>query len=499
MVDATADRESTGIDGLDTVLHGGLIPNRSYLVTGQSGTGKTILGLHFLREGARRDEPALFINLEESVDEIRENAAALDISVDGIEFLDLSPEADIFTEGKQYDVFAAGEVEGPAITDAITERISEVEPTRVFVDPLTHLRDLAPDDYQFRKQANGYMRFVKDFGATVVFTSQATEGSPDDDLQFLADGTIELHRGTVGRSLAVPKLRGSDSEAGRHAVRITDTGMRVFPVMRPERGSQDFDLETISSGVPGIDHLLHGGIERGTVTILSGPTGVGKTTLGAQFMKEAAGRGERSVIYMFEEATQTFLTRTASVNIPTGEMLNRGTLRVQEVEPLEKSPAEFASMVRHEVENAGARIVMIDGIDGYRLSLQGEEDRLERELNSLGRYLKNKGVAVILVDSVEGVIGDFQPTNRGVSYLADNIVFLSYLELSGKLAKAIGVLKKRTSDFERTLRKFEITPHGIVVGEPLGGLRGILSGTPEFIPEPDQPTRADTQGNLPDG
>jgi circadian clock protein KaiC len=256
--------------------------------------------------------------------------------------------------------------------------------------------------------------------------------------------------------------------------------MHVYPVLTPDAHHEKFTPESISSGVPEIDHILHGGIERGTVTILSGPTGVGKTTLGTQFMKEAAGRGERSVIYMFEENKKTLLHRSKSVNIPAETMVERGTLAVEEVEPLDKSPAEFASMVRSEVEQHDTEIVMIDGIDGYRLSLHGAEDDLERELNSLGRYLKNMGVAVILVDSVDSVTGNFKPTNSGLSYLADNIVFLRYLEMQGELQKAIGILKKRTSNFERSLRQFEITQHGITVGEPLSGLRGILSGTPEF-------------------
>jgi len=479
MTDDAEERISSGIDGFDTVLHGGFIPNRAYMVTGRPGTGKTILGLHYLTAG-RADESRLFVNLEESEADIRTNATKLGFDLTGVTFLDLSPESDVFTDGQQYDIFGADEVEGPEVTTTIEERVRECDPDRVFIDPLTQLRNLAPDDYQFRKQINGLTQFFKQHDATVLFTSQATTQAPDDDLQYVSDGTIELAHSDVTRTLSVPKFRGSATESGAHSVRITDNGMHVYPVLTPDAHQQEFTPESISSGVPEIDHILHGGIERGTVTILSGPTGVGKTTLGTQFMKEAAGRGERSVIYMFEENKKTLLHRSKSVNIPAETMVERGTLAVEEVEPLDKSPAEFASMVRTEVEQHDTEIVMIDGIDGYRLSLQGAEDDLERELNSLGRYLKNMGIAVILVDSVDSVTGNFKPTNSGLSYLADNIVFLRYLEMQGELQKAIGILKKRTSNFERSLRQFEITQHGITVGQPLSGLRGILSGTPEF-------------------
>ncbi|WP_135366112.1 ATPase domain-containing protein [Halosimplex halophilum] len=487
MTDAGDERISTGIDGLDRVLHGGLVPQRGYMVTGRPGTGKTILGLHFLTAGD--DGARLFVNLEESEADIRTNAAKLGFDLDDVAFLDLSPGADVFTDGRQYDIFEPDEVEGPTVSESIADRVREVDPDRVFIDPLTQLRNLAPDDYQFRKQVNGLTQFLRQRDATVLFTSQATERAPDDDLEFISDGALKLARDDAGRTLSVPKFRGSDTESGAHSVRITDEGMVVFPVLLPEAHGRTFAAESISSGVPEIDQILHGGIERGTVTILSGPTGVGKTTLGTQFMKEAAGRGERSVIYMFEENTETMIARSKAVNIPAERMVERGTLAVEEVEPLEKSPAEFASMVRAEVEERDAEIVMIDGIDGYRLSLRGDESDLERELNSLGRYLKDMGVAVILVESTNAITGQFQPTNSGLSYLADNIVFLRYLEMEGELRKAIGILKKRTSDFERALREFEITEHGITVGDPLTGLRGILSGTPEFTESRSPPDR----------
>jgi circadian clock protein KaiC len=177
------------------------------------------------------------------------------------------------------------------------------------------------------------------------------------------------------------------------------------------------------------------------------------------------------------------MQRSEAVNIPVAKMRERGTLTVEEVEPLQVSPQEFAQKVRHQVEQEGADIVMIDGIAGYKLGLQGDEDELVTHLHAVNRYLKNMGVSVILIDEVANITGEFQATNVGISYLADNIVFFRHLEIRGEMRKVIGVLKMRTSEFERTLREFEITEHGITVGEPLTQLRGILSGTPEWIDE----------------
>lgn len=479
------DRVATGVRGLDTILNGGLVSERSYLVRGRPGTGKTILGLHYLTQGTAQGETSLFINLEEATADIEQNAAVLGFDVEDVHFLDLSPKSDFFADDQGYDIFESSEVERDPIVEEITERVSALEPDRVFVDPISQLRYLSTDQYQFRKQALSFMRLLGEAGATVLFTTQATEDAPDDDLQFMSDGMIELGYASTGRSISVPKFRGSATRSGDHAVKITDNGLVVYPELAPGDYEQEFVDEPISAGVPEVDELLDGGLDRGTVTVISGPTGVGKSTTGTQFMKEAAGRGERSVMYLFEETEGTFMRRSEAVNIPVAEMRDRGTLNVEEIEALETSPQEFANMVREEVEDKGAEIVMIDGISGYKLALEGEEGELVTHLHSLGRYLKNMGVTVIMVEEIANITGEFQATDVGISYLADNIVFLRHLELQGEMRKVIGVLKMRTSDFERTLREFKITKHGITVGEPLTQLRGILSGTPEWTDGPN--------------
>ncbi|MFD1569343.1 ATPase domain-containing protein [Halorubrum laminariae] len=493
MTPSLSDRLSTGVTGLDEVLSGGLIPERSYMVRGRAGSGKTILSLHFLEAGLDAGETGLFINLEEDVDDLKANAESLGFDTDAIEFLDLSPSADVFTDDQSYEVFAPEEVEREPLTEQIVEGVREIEPDRVVVDPLTQLRFLLSDDYQFRKQVVGFMRFLKEQAATVVFTVQNTDALPTDDLEFITDGTIHLGAAEYGKTIDVPKFRGAATQSGDHAYRITDAGIEVYPALQPGDHTGEYEFEQISSGVSEIDELLNGGIERGTVSIVSGPTGVGKTTLSTQFMKEAADRGERSVIYLFEETEETFLKRSRAVSIPVDEMIEKGSLQVNEVEALERSPQEFARMVREEVEDRGADIVMVDGIAGYRLTLRGADGIMIQQMHALGRYLKNMGVTAIFVDETRNITGEFQATVENISYLADNIVFLRHLEVQGEMRKAIGVLKKRTSDFERTIREFRITEHGVTVGEPMSGMRGILSGMPELVDT--RRNRSDDEGD----
>jgi circadian clock protein KaiC len=471
---------SSGIAGLDEVLGGGFPLGQAYLIRGGPGCGKTTLGWHFLTDALEDGAPRLLITLGESLAQLQRNGKTQGFPVDDVHILDLSPDADFFVHNQGYDIFSAAQVDHAPLTERIVEQVKTLQPKRVFIDSMTQLRYLSTDPYQFRQQAVAFLRFLTNSGATVVFTSEGSQEAPDEDLQFISDGIITLQMLEQERLLKVSKLRGSSFRKGAHAMRITDHGLVIFPKLRPElEAAVANPVHICSSGIPEIDELLNGGLESGTVTIISGPSGVGKTSLGLQFIKEAAGRGDRSVVYVFEEAVETLLTRCEGINMPVRAMVNRGTLSVVKIDPLIYSADEFANQVRQEVEQANSQIIMIDSVLGYKLSFQ--QENLIRNIHNLCHYLKSRGVTTLLTNEVESITGDFKATELGISYLADNIVFLRYLEIRGQMRRAIGVLKKRLSDFEKTLREIEISRYGIKVGHPLTHLRGILSGVPEFI------------------
>lgn len=483
----TINRISTGISGLDNILFGGLISSQTYLIRGKPGSGKTTLGFHFLKEGVSQGETSLFISFNESESRLRRNAQLIGIDLERVEFLDLSTTADFFTEDQRYDIFSPAEVEKAPVTKQLVDAIEQTNPQRIFLDAITQFRFLSANTFEFRKQIQSFLRFVVDRDITLLLTSEGNDRNPDDDLQFMSDGIIELHSTINKRCIQVHKIRGSGFNKGHHDLKLDETGMTVFPnlVLDTRQRPRNKELEIISSGIPEIDELLNGGIERGTTTIISGASGVGKSTFGIQFMKEAAGRGERSVLYAFEESEDTILKRCEAVNIPVHATIEKGTLLVVNVEPLKYSPNQFIHLVRTEVEQNQAKIVAIDSTSGYKLLMEG--DNLIRQLHSLCQYLKNMGVTVILINETHTIAGgEFSVTEVGLSYLADNLIFLRYLEINGALHKAIGVLKKRVSNFERTLREFEITKYGIKVGEPLTYLRGILNGIPRSTDNPSK-------------
>ncbi len=476
----SAMRVQPGISGMETVLNGGLRRQSATLLRGTPGSGKTIFGLHFLAEGIQREETGLYINLGEPVEYLQETARGFGLDIDPVEFLLCSPTGEEFQTDTSYDLFSSAEVEGPSLVEDIRSTVEEVEPDRVVIDPATEFRYLTPDEHQFRTQILGLLDFLKAQGATVLLTSQAADSMPDDDLQFLVDAVITVEARSNRRVLTVPKFRGSSIRGGEHTLTITDEGMRVWPRLDASKHRREWTQETLSSGVAELDSLLSGGLTTGTITFLSGPTGVGKTTTGLQFVNEAAKHGNRSVLYSFEEDTQTLRSRSEAIGVPISKRQAEGTLRVEEIGPDELTVDEFTNRVQHEVDASDTEIVMIDGTTGFRQALVGHSDDPMRSLVKLGRYLRNMGVTGIVTNEVHQITGSFQATEHRISHLADTIIILRHVEYKGELRKVIGILKKRTSGYEPRLRELEITDSGIRVGDPLSELRGILTGTPEW-------------------
>ncbi|MFN2450117.1 MAG: ATPase domain-containing protein [Candidatus Baltobacteraceae bacterium] len=465
--------------GFDEVLNGGLIGGRTYLLTGPPGGGKTTLGWHFLTAGAAQGEPVMFITFGEPEAELRANAAAMGFETGGVTFCDLSPSSDTFEKIQSYDIFSAAEVELGPTTEAIIEAVTQAKPRRVFIDSMTSLRYLAKDPPEFRRQTLSLLRYLLTGGGCILITAESSAEAPDDDLRFLCDGVVELLPEDRHRTLRITKFRGSDYRGGEHTLRLSERGAVVYPRLIPARYGSEFKLEVLSWGLPALDAMMNGGIERGTITLLTGPSGVGKTTVGMQFVKEAAARGERSAAYTFDEPKSTLLRRCEQVGIPVEEMCKAGTLSVTAIEALQFSGDEFANLVRKDVEDNGTRIVMIDSISGYKLSMRGDD--LNERLHALGRYLQNVGVTLLLVNEALH-LDDFRVSEVGVSYLADNVLFMRYIEehnsAHAQIGRVIGVLKKRLSDFDKCIHRFELRSDGIIVGDPVVDFNGMFGNAP---------------------
>ena len=474
-----SDRISIGIENLDSILGGGLIKQKSYLIKGGPGTGKSTIGYHFLEEGASNNERTMLITLGELGENIRAHTKKQGIDLSDTEILDLSQGNNQLNQEQNYSVFSPVEVEAQPIIQKIVEAIEKHQPERIMLDSLTMLKYLYQNQFQYKSMALSLINHVCSTGATLLMISETHPKVDEDEAEFWVDGVLGVSYSTDWRRISVRKFRGSSFQDGEHAIKINEKGISVFPRLEANKYDRIFSSEPISSGVDELDAMLHGGIEKGTISMFTGPTGAGKTNLGMQFMKQASIRGERSVMYTFEESAEVITKRSRLIGVPVDEMIESGQLTIKSIEPFSFSPDEFSMMVRKDIEENDTKIVMLDSVGGYSLTVR-EENALER-LHSLCTYLGNVGVTGFLVSETSNITGEFVTTNLHASYLADNIIYLRYIEVEGELRKSIGILKKRMSDFEKSIREFKITGDGIKLGKPLTNMQGILSGTPQII------------------
>ncbi len=473
-------RLSTGVAGLDEVLLGGLLSGYVYMVRGQPGAGKTTLAMQFLLEGARRGEKVLFVTLSESEEELRDNASSHGWDLSGVEFLDIHPGDEGIGPDNQYTIFHPADVELAPVARRITETIGRLKPTRAAFDSLTQVRLLSRDPLRYRRQLLALKSYLRTERVTTLFLGEGARQEPDVEVASIVQGVIALtqvkgRNGMTRRSIEVEKHRGSAFREGEHPLRIERGGLVVYPRLIALEHGQDFPRVSLASGIEGMDRMLSGGLDRGTSTLLTGNAGVGKTTLGMSFLAQAARRGEKSILYSFDEGPAEVAYRCQAIGMDIRSMIEGDLIRLKKVNPLLLYPDEFASWIRGEVEGRGTRIVMIDSLNGYRESMP-DETYLVGHMHQLIGYLNRMGVTTILVNELSNLTGDFTATNFGLSYLVDAVIVLKYYEFGGALHKAIGTLKKRMSSHEKSLRSFDITVDGLEVGDPLPRLRGILRG-----------------------
>lgn len=480
----TQARLGTGDEGFDSVLHGGFPANRLYLLEGDPGTGKTTLALKFLLEGAAQGEPVLYVTLSETKEELCSVAASHGWSLDQVNIYELVPDEESLKTESQYTVFHPWEVELGETTNAVLEVVERTQPRRVVFDSLSEMRLLARDPLRYRRQILALKQYFAGRQCTVLLLDDRTSTVGDLQVQSIAHGVVELEHlaleyGAERRRLRVVKLRGSRFRGGYHDFNIETGGVAVYPRLVAAEHHHEFAPEAMTSGVPELDALLGGGLDRGTSTLILGPAGSGKSSLAAQFVAAAAERGENAAAYIFDEGLNTLLARAAGLGTDMRGHVEAGRVTVQQVDPAELSPGEFAHHVRRSIDRDGARVIIIDSLNGY-LQAMPDERFLTVQMHELLTYLNQQGVVTILVMAQHGFLGANMGTPVDVSYLADTVLMLRYFEAGGAVRRAISVVKKRTGHHENTIREMRMSSNGISVGKPLSDFLGVLTGVPVY-------------------
>jgi circadian clock protein KaiC len=477
-------RAPTGIAGFDDILGGGFPARRLYLVQGDPGAGKTTLALRFLLEGVKRGERSLYVTLSETRDELQDIARSHGWSLAGLDVLEVSSDAS--AEETETTLYEPAEVELGERMRTLLERIDALKPSRIALDSCSELRLLSQSALRYRRQILALKQRLAEHGCTILLLDNPHPGSPDMLLQSVAHGVVTMEQlsplyGAERRRLRIMKLRGLKYRGGYHDFIIRTGGLEVFPRLVAAEHHRDFRPEAVASGVPELDALLGGGPHRGTSLLLIGPSGCGKSAVASQYALAAAERGERAAVFAFDESAAMYLARAESLGMPLRRHVDAGRVTVQQIDPAELSPGELVSGVRRAVEQAEARLVFIDSLNGL-LNSMPEENFVALQLHELLAYLGQRGILTVMTLAQHGLVGTQPIGPIDVSYLADSVLLFRYFETRGHVLKALAAVKKRSGRHETTIRELVLRDDGVHVGPPLEDLQGVLTGSPSRVP-----------------
>ncbi|WP_407695522.1 ATPase domain-containing protein [Sphingomonas psychrotolerans] len=480
------EKANLGVAGLDDITSGGLTRSRLFLLEGSPGTGKTTIATQFLRAGAAAGERSLYITLSETEDELRSGAESHGWTFDGIDIFELVPPESLLDEEQQQSLLYSSDLELGETTRRIFEAFEKTNPQRVVLDSLSEIRLLAQSSLRYRRQILALKHYFARSGVTVLMLDDLSSEANDRTMHSVAHGVIRLEElspeyGSERRRLRVIKYRGQRYRGGHHDFVIDTGGVRVFPRLVSAEHKTDFKRDVLESQSAGLNALLGGGVERGSSTLILGPSGTGKSLLTLTFIAGALARGEHAAMFVFDEELGLLFERAKGVGLDLQEMVDSKRLLIEQVDAAERTPGELSEKVRRCVEHNGAKTVVIDSLNGYQASMP-EEQALVLHMHELLQYLNRQGASTFLTVAQHGLVGDMKaPVD--LTYLADTVILLRYFEAMGRVRRAISVIKKRTGAHEDTIREYRIDKRGITLGEPLMEFQGVLRGVPTLVGE----------------
>ena len=484
----TVPKLTTRIPGFDLVSNGGLPAGRTTLVTGTPGSGKTVFAAQFLAEGIKAGEAGVFVTFEESADDIRRNVAGLGWDVKKWEadgkwaFVDASPEpgAGPHTVSGNYDL--------GALMARVEHAVRKTGAKRVSVDSLSAFLTQFDDGVRVRTEIARVASALRRLGVTAVLTAERTSDTGEISRhgieEFVADNVVILRNVMEEekrrRTLEILKFRGTTHQEGQFPLTITgDDGFVVLPLSAMQLAQRSSNVR-VTSGNEALDRMTGGGLFRDSIVLASGATGTGKTLLTTGFLGGGASRGERCLLFAFEESREQLFRNATGWGVDFEKFEREGNLRVVCKYPELAGLEHHLIAMKKEIEAYRPNRVAVDSLSALE---RVASVRAFREfVIGLTSFIKHKETAGLFTATTPTLYGGASVTETHISTLTDSIVLLRYVEMFGEMRRGLTVLKMRGSMHDKEIREFTIDEKGMHIGRPFKNVVGILTGNPQHVP-----------------
>ena len=485
---STVKKVRTWIPGFDLVADGGVPENRSTLITGTAGSGKTIFATQFLAEAITHGgESGVFVSFEDSPADIRRNMLGFGWDIAKWErekkwaFVDATPEPAGPTP-------VIGSFDLGALLSRVEHAITQVKATRIALDSMNALSLQIEDPAFLRAELFRIVTRLKQLGLTVAFTGERTEDygalTRSGIEEFVADNVVVLRNVLADerrrRTMEILKFRGAKHQRGEVPFTIRDSGLVVIPLTALEL-TQSSSTQRITSGIERLDQMCGGGFFRDSVILASGATGTGKTLLVTQFLAGGYEAGERVLLFAFEESRDQLVRNAEAWGMDFAKMQEEGKLRVVNQYPHAMPMEDHLVSMQTIIEEFKPNRVAVDSLSALERVFTLRSFR--EFVISLTSRLKKDEITGLFTSTTQSLLGGGSVTEKHISTLTDSIILLRYVEFEGEMRRSITVLKMRGSPHEHEIREFTIDEHGMHIHGAFRGVMGILSGNQFLLPD----------------
>jgi circadian clock protein KaiC len=475
----------TTIEGFDDISHGGLPQGRTTLVSGTSGTGKTLFAIQFLYNGiVNFDEHAVFVTFEESPTDIIQNALSFGWNLQSL-----------IDEGKLFILDASPDPEGQDITgdfdlSALIERIQyairKYKASRVAIDSVTAIFQQYDAAGVVRREIFRLTARLKQIGVTTVMTTERIDEygavARFGVEEFVSDNVVIVRNVLDGerrrRTLEILKLRGTSHMKGEYPFTITGDGINIFP-LGAMRLTQKSSNVRVSSGVKTLDEMCGGGFFKDSIILVTGATGTGKTLLVSKFIENACSQGDRAILFAYEESRAQLSRNASSWGIDFEEMEQKGLLKILCAYPESAGLEDHLQMIKTEIAEFKPSRISIDSLSALARGVSNNAFR--QFVIGVTGFAKQEEITGFFTNTTDHFLGSHSITESHISTITDTILMLQYVEIRGEMSRAINVFKMRGSWHDKGIREYSISDKGPDIRDSFRNFEGIISGTPTRV------------------